>query len=136
VRFFTLQEANALLDEVRPTVERLVERHSALRDRERRLAEIRSAVLGNGAKVDPREEAALRGAIAAATEAIAELLGRIDTLGVQVKDVGIGLLDFPARRLDGEVVLLCWRLGEDEIAFWHGLEDGYAGRKPLPFERT
>jgi hypothetical protein len=48
-----------------------------------------------------------------------------------VKDPRIALLDFPALR-EGEPVLLCWRLGEDEIGWWHGLDEGYAGRKPLP----
>ena len=43
---------------------------------------------------------------------------------------GSGLIDFPALRR-GETVLLCWQLGEDEVAFWHGLEDGFAGRQPL-----
>jgi hypothetical protein len=54
----------------------------------------------------------------------------ITDAGVQVKDLDTGLLDFPSRR-EGEEVLLCWRVGEDEIRFWHGLEEGFAGRKPL-----
>ena len=51
-------------------------------------------------------------------------------LGVLVKDLDRGLVDFPALR-DGEEVLLCWQVGEGEIAYWHGLEEGFAGRKPL-----
>ena len=47
-----------------------------------------------------------------------------------MKDLDDGLLDFPSLR-EGEEVLLCWRLGEEEIAFWHGPEEGFAGRKPL-----
>jgi hypothetical protein len=62
---------------------------------------------------------------------IAELVGRIQELGALVKDLDRGLVDFPARRGD-EDVLLCWEVGEDEITFWHGLEEGFAGRKPLP----
>jgi hypothetical protein len=50
--------------------------------------------------------------------------------GAIVKDVDEGLVDFPALR-QGEEILLCWRLGEDEIAYWHGLEEGFAGRKQL-----
>jgi hypothetical protein len=50
---------------------------------------------------------------------------------VLVKDIDVGLVDFPVRRGD-ETVLLCWKVGEDRIRFWHGLEEGYAGRKPLP----
>ena len=50
-----------------------------------------------------------------------------------VKDLDRGLVDFPALR-EGEEVLLCWQVGEDEVAFWHGLDEGFAGRKALPFE--
>jgi hypothetical protein len=58
----------------------------------------------------------------------------LDALGLQVKDLDRGLIDFPAQHpASGETVLLCWELGEDSVAYWHGLEDGYAGRKPLPF---
>ena len=55
----------------------------------------------------------------------------IQEAGAQVKSLEDGLLDFPARRGD-EVVLLCWQLGEDEIHYWHGTDEGFAGRKPLP----
>ena len=60
-------------------------------------------------------------------------MNEIHELGAIVKDPDEGLVDFPARH-DGEDVLLCWRVGEDEVAWWHTLEDGFAGRKPLPFE--
>ena len=63
--------------------------------------------------------------------ALARAVDDIVELGVEVKDLDEGLVDFPARR-EGEDVLLCWRLGEDEVGFWHSLEDGFAGRKPLP----
>ena len=61
---------------------------------------------------------------------LAAIVDELQELGVQVKDLDSGLVDFPSSR-DGEQVLLCWRLGEDEIAFWHGLDDGFAGRQPL-----
>ena len=54
----------------------------------------------------------------------------VQDLGLLVKDLDAGLVDFPSVR-DGEEVLLCWRLGEDEVAFWHGYDDGFAGRRPL-----
>jgi hypothetical protein len=54
----------------------------------------------------------------------------LDALGVVVKDIDLGLLDFPARR-EGEDVLLCWHVGEDSVTSWHGLEEGFAGRKPV-----
>jgi hypothetical protein len=64
-----------------------------------------------------------------ATE-LARTLEEIQSLGVVVKDLDSGLVDFPSVR-EGEDVLLCWRLGEDEVAFWHGYDDGFAGRRPI-----
>ena len=61
-----------------------------------------------------------------AKDAVAE----IDAIGVQVKDLDIGLLDFPCE-VDGQIILLCWKLGEKSITHWHGTEEGFAGRKPV-----
>jgi hypothetical protein len=58
---------------------------------------------------------------------------RLQALGVQVKDLDRGLVDFPALR-DGEEVLLCWQVGEEVVAYWHGVDEGFAGRKPLGAE--
>jgi len=66
-------------------------------------------------------------ALRKAKDAIAE----INAIGVQVKDLEMGLLDFPCKVESGEIVLLCWKLGETAITHWHGLEEGYAGRKPI-----
>ena len=65
--------------------------------------------------------------------ALAKTIDEIDEHGAQVKDLDEGLIDFPALR-DGETVLLCWKLDEDEIRYWHRVEDGFAGRRPLPFD--
>lgn len=59
-----------------------------------------------------------------------DALAEMEAIGVQVKDLDKGLLDFPCL-IDGRTVLLCWKLGEKEIGFWHSIEDGFAGRKPL-----
>jgi hypothetical protein len=66
-------------------------------------------------------------------EAVAAAVEELNRLGVLVKDLDRGLVDFPALR-QGEEVLLCWQVGEDTVAFWHGLDEGFAGRKPLPFD--
>lgn len=74
--------------------------------------------------------------IAAAGGVVSELercLKELEALGVEVRDVATGLLDFPALR-DGEEVLLCWRLGEPEVAWWHRREDGFAGRQPIDWD--
>lgn len=59
-----------------------------------------------------------------------DALAEIDSIGVQVKDVEIGLLDFPCE-IDGQIILLCWKLGEKSITHWHGTQEGFAGRKPI-----
>jgi hypothetical protein len=61
---------------------------------------------------------------------VRDAMAEIDAIGVQVKDLDVGLLDFPCQ-VDGKVVLLCWKLGEEGITHWHGTEEGFAGRKPI-----
>jgi hypothetical protein len=73
-----------------------------------------------------RRKAELVNAEQRAKDAIAE----IDSIGVQVKDIEIGLLDFPCE-VDGQIILLCWKLGEKSITHWHGTQEGFAGRKPI-----
>lgn len=63
-------------------------------------------------------------------EKLDKLIHQILDTGVQIKDINIGLLDFSAMR-DGHEVYLCWKYGEDDIAFWHEVDAGYAGRQPI-----
>lgn len=65
-----------------------------------------------------------------AVQAVKDAITEITAIGVLVKDIDMGLLDFPCV-VEGEMILLCWKLGESAITFWHGLEEGYAGRKPI-----
>jgi hypothetical protein len=130
VRFFTPDEANALLPRVRPLAARMVAHAGALRAAEERRAELQEHIAGNGGDITQSDVAEVTAAVASEVSALTAIVTEVQELGVQVKDVDIGLVDFPSLR-DGEEILLCWRLGEDEVAFWHGLEEGYAGRKPL-----
>jgi hypothetical protein len=130
-RIFTLEEANAALRELRPVVERMVEHRQNLTAAQRRQAELVTQIAGNGGDLSPSDLREAGAAIQQEADAITECVERISEAGVQIKSLEEGLLDFPARRGD-EDVLLCWKLGEDEIAYWHGLEEGFAGRKPLP----
>ena len=66
-----------------------------------------------------------------ALQKVKDAIAEISAIGVQVKDLDMGLLDFPCKVESGEIVLLCWKLGETAITHWHGLEEGYAGRKPI-----
>lgn len=129
-RMFTPVEANAELPRVRPLVERLVRQRAELLAARASIAELAGRVGGNGGGIPPERPRSLARRAAAAENAIRDTLSALGAVGVLVKDLDAGVVDFPALR-DGVPVLLCWRLGEDEVAHWHGLEDGFAGRRPL-----
>ena len=129
-REFTLEAANAAVVELRPVVERMVEHGRKLADAQRAQRELVTRIAGNGGDMQPSDLRELAETIQAEADAIAMCAGQIDEAGAQIKSLEEGLLDFPARR-EGELVLLCWKLGEGEIEYWHGLDEGFAGRKPL-----
>ena len=134
MKFFTPEEANRELAVVRPLVERLVALRRAFLDLEGELETLREKVAGNGGGLSARRLGELEAASAKAAAGVSALVGELDELGVQVKDLATGLVDFPARHpADGSTILLCWRLGEGDVRYWHELEAGFAGRKPLPF---
>ena len=125
MKIFTVQEANALLPEVRVIagkIQRAHRRLSPYRDEARKAAE--AAEQGGGGIP---EGVAYAGVLTELTTQLTEL----EALGVQLKDFERGLVDFPSLR-DGRVVLLCWQLGEgDELEWWHDVDAGFAGRTPL-----
>jgi hypothetical protein len=129
-RTFTPDEANKALGEVRPVAERLVQ----LRERMRELGSSQSklviAIGGNGGGHTAGDLGAAQAELVELSAAASACVRSLDALGVLVKDADLGLVDFPAVR-DGEPVLLCWHVGEDSVAFWHGYEEGFAGRKPV-----
>jgi hypothetical protein len=129
-REFTLEEANAAVEELRPVVERMVEHNRRLAAAQRRQRELVTRIAGNGGDLPPSDLSELAASIQAEADAIAACAQEIDAAGAQIKSLEDGLLDFPSRR-GGEPVLLCWKLGEGEIAYWHGTDEGFAGRKPL-----
>jgi hypothetical protein len=133
MRHFTPAEANAALAEVRPLVERLVAQRRAHVEALARQEELEHKIKGNGGGIPPAELAAAAADVDAIARRLAKLVDEIGARGAQVKDLDEGLIDFPALRR-GETVLLCWRLGEEEITHWHGVEDGFAGRRPLPLD--
>jgi hypothetical protein len=134
MRFFTEEEANEALAVVRPVVERLVSARRCLGHVGERLERVSGRVAGNGGGLDPERVRELHAQAEEAATEVAAAVGELESLGVQAKDLDSGLVDFPAQHPDeGDVVLLCWQLGEDEVSYWHGLEEGFAGRKPLPF---
>ena len=132
-RYFTPEEANALLDEVRPLAEALVAHRRAMAVTATRQARLVQRIAGNGGDFDPQEPRTLEEDFRREDEAAVQCVEELQRLGVLVKDLDRGLVDFPALRGDEEV-LLCWQVGEDEIAYWHGVDEGFAGRKPLPLD--
>lgn len=129
-RYFTLEEANEALGELRPVVELMVaHRRRYLAARERRGALTEQAG-SNGGDLTPSDFGEVEEELEREAGALARAVERIQSAGAQVKDLDRGLIDFPSLR-DGEEILLCWHLGEDEIEYWHGPEDGFSGRKPL-----
>jgi hypothetical protein len=133
MRFFTEEEANDALEIVRPLAERLVAARRRFVHVAGRLEEVEGTVSGNGGGLDPERVRELQERAAGTAADLAGIVAALEEVGVQVKDLDEGLIDFPAKHPDGETVLLCWRLGEGDVAYWHGLEEGFAGRKPLPF---
>ena len=127
---FTPEEANAALGGLRPLVEAMVVAKHVLDGAQEERDELAQRISGNGGGIPPTELAAADEAVETAASELATAIGQVQAQGVLVKDLDSGLVDFPAKR-DGEDILLCWQLGEDEVAFWHGLEDGFAGRQPL-----
>jgi hypothetical protein len=130
MRVFTLEEANAALVELRPVVERMVEHRKNLTAAQTRQAELVARVASNGGDMVPSDLHELAEMIQSEADAISDCAEQINAAGAQVKSLEEGLLDFPAKRGE-EDILLCWKLGEDEIGFWHGIDEGFAGRKPL-----
>lgn len=129
-REFTLEEANAAVAELRPVVARMVEHGQKLAEAQRAQRELVTRIAGNGGDMQPSDLRELAATIQSEADAVAGCAQEIDAAGAQIKSLEEGLLDFPSRR-DGELVLLCWKLGEGEIEYWHGVEEGFAGRKPL-----
>jgi len=122
-RYFTLEEANKALDAIRPIMEEI--------------QSIRISIIANHPDKWPAvEKAAGNGGNPTMSKLVNQfdrldkLLHRILDAGAQVKDINSGLLDFPAMR-NGREVYLCWKYGEDRIAFWHEVEAGFAGRQPI-----
>ena len=129
-RSFTPDEANSALEEVRPVAERLVAVRARMRELERSQGELVTAIGGNGGGYAASDLNAAQSEFTGLAEAAVACVERLSDLGVLLKDLDLGLLDFPSVR-HGEPVLLCWHAGEDSVSTWHGLEEGFAGRKPI-----
>jgi len=130
-RTFTLEEAQTLLPILESLLRNALSGKKLIEDIESELQALGHRIFLNGGTLVnivhfARRKAEREKALQRVKDSVAE----IDATGVQVKDLDIGLLDFPCI-VDGETILLCWKLGEKKITHWHGTTEGFAGRKPI-----
>ena len=130
-RTFTLDEAQSLLPVLESLLRTAIKAKSLMEEVDGQMQELRHKIFVNGGThVDVILFARRKAERARAEQRIKDSLAEIDAIGVQVKDLDIGLLDFPCE-VDGQTILLCWKLGEKSITHWHGTTEGFAGRKPI-----
>ena len=131
MRTFTLEEAQSLLPTLESLLKRAIEGKQSAEVVESGLSDLlRRIYLSGGMRVDVSSVAKQRAEMETHLQRVRESVAEMDSIGVQVKDIEGGLLDFPCR-IDDEVVLLCWRMGETAIEHWHTLEQGFQGCQPV-----
>ena len=130
-KIFSLRDAERLRAQLEPILIEAIEARRKLAELEEQLAKLAERIQQSGGMMLSFEKAAKqrleRNRLA---ESIHSALEQIQSTGCIVKDIEVGLLDFPAR-INGEAVYLCWRLGEDRIRFYHSQDEGFSGRKPI-----
>jgi hypothetical protein len=131
MKTFTFDEAQSLLPVLEALLKRAIESKQAAEQIEAGLSALAQRIyIAGGMHIDVGKVAKQRAEIESHTQRMRETVAEIDAIGVQVKDLDSGLLDFPFR-LDDEIVLLCWRMGESAIGHWHTLDTGFKGRQPV-----
>jgi len=125
-RYFTPSEANQALDLLRPVMEEILRIRTDLIARRPELWPSIQRSVGNGGSAELSK-------IFVDFDRLDRLVHQIQDLGVHIKDINIGLMDFPAMH-EGREVYLCWRFGEQRVEYWHDIEAGFAGRQPIDWE--
>lgn len=131
MKTFTLDEAQSLLPILESLLKRAIEGRRSAEAVEARLAALsRRIYMNGGMRIETRAVVRERNEMEDHLKRVRETVAEIDAIGVQVKDLETGLLDFPCR-LDDDVVLLCWKLGENSIDHWHTVQTGFKDRQPI-----
>lgn len=131
MRTFTYHEAIKLLPVLEGLLRASMEAKQEIEDVDQEFSKLGERVfLNGGTSVDVVYWGRRRAERDKSVEKAKNALAEINAVGVQVKDLDVGLLDFPCV-VDDEIILLCWKLGEESITHWHGTEEGFAGRKPV-----
>jgi hypothetical protein len=130
-RTFTLDEAHSLLPVLESLLRTAINAKKLIEETEAQQQALAHHIfLNGGTHVDVVPIARRKAERTKAEQRAKDALAEIDSIGVQVKDLDIGLLDFPCE-IEGQIILLCWKLGEKSISHWHGMQEGFAGRKPI-----
>jgi len=130
-RTFNLDEAHSLLPVLESLLRTAISGKKLIEEVDAEMQALTHRIfLNGGTHVDVVAVARRKAERAKAEQRAKDALAEIDSIGVQVKDIDTGLLDFPCV-VDGRVVLLCWKMGEQSITHWHSTEEGFAGRKPI-----
>ncbi len=132
-KYFTLEQANAMLPLVRAIVKDLSELSRDVIDRRERLAHLLAGRNGDSSDIYREELVQIEEELEKDGQRLREYVEELQRLGIEPKNGPEGLVDFPAL-IDGREVYLCWKLGEPEVLFWHELEAGFAGRQSLTAE--
>jgi len=131
MRTFSLQEAQSILPVLEGLLRKSIDGKKLIEGVDQEMSQLSERIFyAGGSLVNIKQTALRRAERDKAVQRVRDAMAEIDAIGVQVKDLDIGLLDFPCK-VDDEVVLLCWKLGESSITHWHGMEEGFAGRKPI-----
>jgi len=130
-RTFTLSQAQQLLPVLSGLLRGVLRHKARIQKINDHFKDLSTRVMVNGGMlVDMAQCSRLKAEREKLLQQVKDALSEITATGVQVKDLDVGLLDFPCE-INNEVILLCWKLGERQISHWHGLEEGYAGRKRI-----
>jgi hypothetical protein len=131
-RLFTSAEVNGLIPRLTEMMERAMDHHRQATELQQHLRDEQSRIhASGGGRIDQRDWKARAERLDGLTIEVREGLKEIQALGGVTKDLEMGLVDFPGL-VDDETVNLCWKYGETEVRFWHGPDEGYGQRKPLP----
>jgi len=125
-KYYTPREANNLLEIVRPMVAELMQISERIRSRQPEIWAVVEKSAGNGGNPELSK-------LLPDFDRLDQILHRLQDMGIEIKDLTIGLIDFPALK-DGRVIFLCWKYNEEKIQFWHEVEAGFAGRQPIDWE--
>ncbi len=130
-RSFTLNEAQLLVPVLESLLRVVIKAKNGMEEFDAEQQALHHRIfLSGGMFLDVVPLARHKAERAQAEQRLKDTLAEIDSIGVQVKDLDIGLLDFPCE-VEGQTILLCWKLGEKSITHWHGVQEGFAGRKPI-----